>query len=63
LNPAGDGQLRALRVRNRLRVIRQLREQGKASQAEIARQTGLSRTTIRLQDAGVEATERSRLNQ
>ncbi|TAN34981.1 ROK family transcriptional regulator [bacterium] len=42
----GDGTLAWLRDRNRQRVIGVLREQGRASQAEIARATGLSRTTV-----------------
>lgn len=41
----GDGSLAWLRMRNRERVLSVLR-QGQSSQAEIARATGLSRTTI-----------------
>jgi predicted NBD/HSP70 family sugar kinase len=40
------GSLEALRESNRLRVIDVLLEQGVASRAEIARRTGLSRTTV-----------------
>src|SRR5438067_10562400 len=36
----------SLRVRNRRRVIGQLRARGVASQADIARRTGLSRATV-----------------
>src|SRR3989442_5661132 len=42
----GDGTLAWLRDRNRQRVIEILRTQGRMSQAEIARATGLSRTTV-----------------
>jgi predicted NBD/HSP70 family sugar kinase len=42
----GDGTLGWLRHRNRQRVITVLRTQGRISQADIARATGLSRTTI-----------------
>jgi len=42
----GDGTLAWLKERNRERVIGALREQGRTSQADIARVTGLSRTTV-----------------
>ena len=42
----GDGTLGWLRERNRQRVLGALREQGRTSQADIARSTGLSRTTV-----------------
>jgi predicted NBD/HSP70 family sugar kinase len=42
----GDGTLGWLRERNRQRVLAALREQGRTSQADIARATGLSRTTV-----------------
>jgi predicted NBD/HSP70 family sugar kinase len=42
----GDGTLAWLRERNRERVLGALREQGRTSQADIARVTGLSRTTV-----------------
>jgi len=42
----GDGTLGWLRERNRERVIEVLRTQGRTSQADIARATGLSRTTV-----------------
>jgi predicted NBD/HSP70 family sugar kinase len=42
----GDGTLAWLRDRNRERVVGVLRERGLVSQAEIARVTGLSRTTV-----------------
>src|SRR5207237_165932 len=41
-----DGTLAWLRDRNRDRVVEMLRMQGQISQAEIARATGLSRTTV-----------------
>lgn len=54
----GDGTLGWLRERNRQRVLESLREQGKTSQAGIARATGLSRTTVssvvaELKDSGL----------
>src|ERR671928_590967 len=44
--PAGAGSLDSLRRLNRLRVIRALRDVGQISRAEIARRTGLSRSTV-----------------
>jgi glucokinase-like ROK family protein len=41
-----SGSLRSLRELNRGRVINALRERGRASRAEIARATGLSRSTV-----------------
>src|SRR5919197_996389 len=41
-----DGSLEALRERNRMRVIDALRRSGTATRSELARSTGLSRTTI-----------------
>jgi len=54
----GEGTLRWLRDRNRERVVEVLRERGRISQADIARVTGLSRTTVHtlvseLKDSGV----------
>lgn len=54
----GEGTLGWLRERNRNRVLGALRERGRISQADIARVTGLSRTTIHtlvseLKDSGV----------
>jgi glucokinase-like ROK family protein len=54
----GEGSLSWLRDRNRERVLGVLRERGRISQADIARVTGLSRTTIHtlvseLKDSGV----------
>lgn len=43
---SGEGTLAWLRDRNRRRVLDLLRERGRISQAEIARTTGLSRTTV-----------------
>jgi predicted NBD/HSP70 family sugar kinase len=56
-NRKGDGTLAWLRGRNRDRVIEVLRALGRTSQADIARTTGLSRTTVstlvaELKDAG-----------
>ena len=42
----GEGTLGWLRERNRRRVLGVLRERGRISQADIARATGLSRTTV-----------------
>src|SRR5256885_1635491 len=45
--PSGRaGSLESLRRLNRLRVIHALRDQGKISRADIARRTGLSRSTV-----------------
>jgi len=54
----GEGSLAWLRDRNRERVVAVLRERGRISQADIARVTGLSRTTIHtlvseLKDSGL----------
>ncbi len=46
MSKKGDGTLAWLRERNRQRVVGILRERGRLSQAEIARATGLSRTTV-----------------
>ncbi len=43
---AAEGTLPWLRERNRRRVLDVLREQGKISQADIARRTGLSRSSV-----------------
>jgi len=43
---ARSGSLESLRELNRLRVVETLRERGTASRAEIARHTGLSRSTV-----------------
>src|SRR4051812_2865357 len=40
------GSLEGLRERNKLRVVEALRQQGTASRSDLARLTGLSRTTI-----------------
>ena len=53
-----EGSLAWLRDRNRERVVTVLRERGRISQADIARVTGLSRTTIHtlvseLKDSGL----------
>ena len=42
----GDGSLAWLRDRNRQRIVDALRERGRLSQSELARVTGLSRTTV-----------------
>ena len=54
----GEGTLGWLRGRNRERVLGALRERGRISQADIARMTGLSRTTVHtlvseLKDSGL----------
>jgi predicted NBD/HSP70 family sugar kinase len=54
----GEGSLAWLRGRNRERVVGVLRERGRISQADIARVTGLSRTTVHtlvteLKDSGL----------
>src|SRR5437763_1095444 len=46
VRPPRTGSLESLRERNRLRVIDALRRRGAVSRAEIARQTGLSRSTV-----------------
>jgi predicted NBD/HSP70 family sugar kinase len=53
-----NGSLRSLRNANRLRIVDVLRTEGSVSRAEIARRTGLSRTTVSslvndLQDLGL----------
>src|ERR1700676_1559756 len=55
---SGEGSLAWLRDRNRERVVGVLRERGRISQADIARVTGLSRTTVHtlvseLKDSGM----------
>src|SRR5437899_8478913 len=52
-NKKGDGTLGWLRERNRERVIAVLRTLGPTSQADIARSTGLSRTTVSTLVAGL----------
>ncbi len=52
-NKKGDGTLGWLRERNRERVIAVLRTLGRTSQADIARATGLSRTTVSTLVAGL----------
>src|SRR3954453_16624101 len=42
----GSGSLESLRERNRRRVLSALRVAGNTSRAELARRTGLSRTTV-----------------
>ena len=44
--PGRAGSLESLRRLNRLRVIHALRDEGQISRAEIARRTGLSRSTV-----------------
>src|SRR6476646_4853588 len=46
MGKTGEGTLGWLRERNRQRVLGALRERGPTSQADIARTTGLSRTTV-----------------
>src|SRR3954453_5864782 len=44
--PSRAASLESLRRLNRLRVIRALRDEGQISRADIARRTGLSRSTV-----------------
>ena len=58
MSKKGDGSLAWLRDRNRQRVMEVLRIQGRTSQSDIARATGLSRTTVhtvigQLKESGV----------
>ena len=46
MSKRGDGTLAWLRERNRARVMSVIRERARPSQADIARATGLSRTTV-----------------
>jgi predicted NBD/HSP70 family sugar kinase len=46
VGPVRTGSLESLRERNRLRVIDALRRRGAVSRADIARETGLSRSTV-----------------
>ena len=50
------GSLEGLRERNRMRVVDALRHRGAASRADIARQTGLSRSTVSSLVADLQAT-------
>jgi predicted NBD/HSP70 family sugar kinase/biotin operon repressor len=52
--PMRSGSLESLRERNRLRVIDALRQRGAISRADIARQTGLSRSTVSSLIAGLQ---------
>jgi len=52
---SGEGTLGWLRERNRERVVGVLRERGRISQADIARVTGLSRTTVHTLVANLKA--------
>jgi predicted NBD/HSP70 family sugar kinase len=61
---AALGSLEALREQNRLRVVDALRVSGTATRSELARSTGLSRTTVAslvadLQDRGLVVEQRS----
>ncbi len=46
MQPAGSGSLESLRERNRRELIDTLRRHGSASRADLARLTGLSRSTV-----------------
>ncbi len=46
MQPAGSGSLESLRERNRRQLVDTLRRRGSASRAELARLTGLSRSTV-----------------
>ena len=56
MGPLRTGSLESLRERNRLRVIDALRTRGAISRADIARQTGLSRSTVSSLVADLQAT-------
>ena len=46
MSPVGSGSLESLREQNRRRLLDMLRRHGSASRAELARLTGLSRSTV-----------------
>src|SRR3954447_26780904 len=46
MSPVGSGSLGSLRERNRRQLLDALRRRGSASRADLARITGLSRTTV-----------------
>ncbi|MEA2220800.1 MAG: hypothetical protein QOJ35_3426 [Solirubrobacteraceae bacterium] len=46
MQPSGSGSLESLRERNRRQLVDTLRRRGSASRAELARLTGLSRSTV-----------------
>jgi predicted NBD/HSP70 family sugar kinase/biotin operon repressor len=46
VQPSGSGSLESLRERNRRQLVDTLRRRGSASRAELARLTGLSRSTV-----------------
>jgi predicted NBD/HSP70 family sugar kinase len=46
MQPAGSGSLESLRERNRRQLVDTLRRRGSASRADLARLTGLSRSTV-----------------
>jgi predicted NBD/HSP70 family sugar kinase/biotin operon repressor len=46
MSPAGSGSLESLRERNRRQLVDTLRRRGSASRADLARLTGLSRSTV-----------------
>jgi predicted NBD/HSP70 family sugar kinase/biotin operon repressor len=46
MSPVGSGSLESLRERNRRQLLDQLRRHGSASRADLARLTGLSRSTV-----------------
>ena len=46
MSPVGSGSLESLRERNRRELLDALRRRGSASRADLARLTGLSRSTV-----------------
>ncbi|MDX6677243.1 MAG: hypothetical protein QOE31_1295 [Solirubrobacteraceae bacterium] len=56
MSPVGSGSLESLRERNRRELLDTLRRKGSASRAELARLTGLSRSTVSTLVADLQAT-------
>ena len=56
MSPVGSGSLESLRERNRRQLLDTLRRKGSASRAELARLTGLSRSTVSTLVADLQAT-------
>src|SRR3954468_10302843 len=55
MEPSGTGSLGSLRERNRRQVLDTLRRHGSASRADLARLTGLSRSTVSTLVAALQA--------
>jgi predicted NBD/HSP70 family sugar kinase len=56
VSPVGSGSLESLRERNRRQLLDTLRSKGSASRAELARLTGLSRSTVSTLVADLQST-------